>query len=148
VSGTETDGSIVCPSSVNGVAGLKPTVGNVPKQYVIPISEAGEARTVPDQWVALSPTWHFLYGVLSATSPPEQSCKLQSIAAATNWRTGNPETGPALRRPRGSTARIWIQRDITGVGAARRARCSKNELTGDAGRVGRWQSTYLSEPPR
>jgi len=86
--GTETDGSIVCPSSVNGVAGLKPTVGNVPKQYVIPISESQDSpgpmgRTVAD--VAL------LYGVLSATSPPEQVAT-PSIAAATNWRTGNPET--------------------------------------------------------
>jgi amidase len=86
--GTETDGSIVCPASVNGIAGLKPTVGTVPKQYVIPISESQDSpgpmgRSVAD--VAL------LYGVLSATSPPEATSR-PSIAAATNWRTGNPET--------------------------------------------------------
>ena len=36
--GTETNGSIVCPSSVNGVVGLKPTVGLVGRSGIIPIS--------------------------------------------------------------------------------------------------------------
>jgi amidase len=36
--GTETNGSIICPSNVNGVVGFKPTVGLVSQQYIIPIS--------------------------------------------------------------------------------------------------------------
>jgi len=36
--GTETDGSITCPSNANGIVGFKPTVGIVPQQYIIPIS--------------------------------------------------------------------------------------------------------------
>ena len=36
--GTETDGSITCPASVNGVVGFKPTVGFVSRTYVVPIS--------------------------------------------------------------------------------------------------------------
>ncbi|RVT89710.1 amidase [Sphingomonas crocodyli] len=36
--GTETDGSIVCPSSLNGLVGLKPTVGLVSRTHIIPIS--------------------------------------------------------------------------------------------------------------
>jgi amidase len=36
--GTETDGSIVCPAAVNGVVGLKPTVGLVSREGIIPIS--------------------------------------------------------------------------------------------------------------
>lgn len=36
--GTETNGSVVCPSSVNGVVGLKPTVGLVSRAGIIPIS--------------------------------------------------------------------------------------------------------------
>jgi len=36
--GTETNGSIICPSNANGVVGFKPTVGIVPQQYIIPIS--------------------------------------------------------------------------------------------------------------
>ena len=36
--GTETDGSIICPAAVNGVVGLKPTVGLVSRDGIIPIS--------------------------------------------------------------------------------------------------------------
>ena len=36
--GTETDGSITCPASVNGIVGLKPTVGLVSRTHVVPIS--------------------------------------------------------------------------------------------------------------
>jgi amidase len=38
--GTETDGSVVCPSSVNGLVGLKPTVGLVSRTHVVPISHS------------------------------------------------------------------------------------------------------------
>jgi amidase len=51
--GTETDGSIICPASVNGLAGLKPTVGLVSRSGIIPISVSQDtagpmARTVSD----------------------------------------------------------------------------------------------------
>ena len=51
--GTETDGSIVCPSNVNGVVGLKPTVGLTSRAGVVPISHiqdtvGSHARTVAD----------------------------------------------------------------------------------------------------
>ncbi|MGN6374033.1 MAG: amidase [Sphingomonas sp.] len=38
--GTETDGSVVCPSSVNGIVGLKPTVGLVSRTHIVPISHS------------------------------------------------------------------------------------------------------------
>jgi amidase len=51
--GTETDGSIVCPSSVNGIVGIKPTVGVVSRSGVVPVSHSQDtpgpmARTVAD----------------------------------------------------------------------------------------------------
>ncbi|HUB79711.1 MAG TPA: amidase [Bryobacteraceae bacterium] len=51
--GTETDGSIVCPSSMNGIVGIKPTVGLVSGTGIIPISQSQDtagpmARTVRD----------------------------------------------------------------------------------------------------
>lgn len=36
--GTETDGSITCPAALNGLVGLKPTVGSVPGDGIVPIS--------------------------------------------------------------------------------------------------------------
>lgn len=51
--GTETDGSIICPSTRNGIVGIKPTVGLVSRSGIIPISETQDtagpmARTVAD----------------------------------------------------------------------------------------------------
>ena len=56
--GTETDGSIVCPASVNGVVGIKPTVGLVSRTGIIPISKTQDtagpmARTVHDAAILL-----------------------------------------------------------------------------------------------
>ncbi|MCZ3390096.1 MAG: amidase [Actinomycetia bacterium] len=41
--GTETDGSIICPASYNGVVGIKPTVGLLPTGGIIPISHSQDA---------------------------------------------------------------------------------------------------------
>jgi len=51
--GTETDGSIVCPASLNGVVGIKPTVGSVSTAGVVPVSLSQDvpgplARSVED----------------------------------------------------------------------------------------------------
>jgi amidase len=51
--GTETDGSVVCPSSASGLVGIKPTVGLVSRAGIIPISRTQDtagpmARTVAD----------------------------------------------------------------------------------------------------
>jgi len=51
--GTETDGSIVCPSSINGIVGIKPTLGLVSRDGIIPIAHSQDtagpmARTVQD----------------------------------------------------------------------------------------------------
>jgi len=56
--GTETDGSIVCPSSANGLAGIKPTVGLVSRAGIIPISHSQDGagpicRTLRDAAILL-----------------------------------------------------------------------------------------------
>ncbi len=38
--GTETDGSITCPAAINGLVGLKPTVGLVSRTHIVPISHS------------------------------------------------------------------------------------------------------------
>src|SRR5437879_613921 len=56
--GTETDGSVVCPGNVNGVVGLKPTIGLTSRAGVVPISHTQDtvgvhARTVADAAMTL-----------------------------------------------------------------------------------------------
>lgn len=56
--GTETDGSVVCPASVSGIVGIKPTVGLVSRSGIIPISSTQDtagpmARTVTDAAILL-----------------------------------------------------------------------------------------------
>jgi amidase len=57
--GTETDGSITCPASANGIVGFKPTVGLVSRTYVVPISHSQDtagpmARSVADAALLLN----------------------------------------------------------------------------------------------
>ena len=57
--GTETDGSIVCPSSVNGIVGIKPSMGLVSRSGIIPIAHSQDiagpvARTVRDAAILLN----------------------------------------------------------------------------------------------
>src|SRR6185436_4089635 len=57
--GTETDGSIICPASVNGLVGIKPTIGLVSRAGIIPISVSQDtagpmARTVSDAAMMLT----------------------------------------------------------------------------------------------
>ena len=57
--GTETDGSVVCPSNANGIVGIKPTLGLVSRAGVIPIAHSQDtagpmARTVTDAAILLT----------------------------------------------------------------------------------------------
>ncbi len=78
--GTETNGSVVCPSTVNGVVGIKPTVGLVSRTGVVPISHTQDtagpmARTVADAVV-----------LLSAMIGPDEADPATSVAAeAEGW---------------------------------------------------------------
>ena len=57
--GTETDGSVVCPAAMNGLVGLKPTLGLVSRTWVVPISHSQDtpgpmARSVKDAAILFS----------------------------------------------------------------------------------------------
>lgn len=68
--GTETDGSIVCPSSANGIVGIKPTVGLISRAGIIPISHSQDTagpmcRTVRDAAILL--------GALAGVDPEDEA---------------------------------------------------------------------------
>ena len=70
--GTETDGSILCPSSINGIVGLKPTVGLVSRSGIIPIAASQDTagpmtRTVADAAIVMN--------VLDFADPNDQATK-------------------------------------------------------------------------
>ncbi|MFI5137423.1 MAG: amidase [Sphingobacteriales bacterium] len=76
--GTETDGSIVSPSSVNGLAGIKPTVGLWSRTGIIPISKTQDtagpmARTVRDAVILLS--------ALAYVDPEDPSSHIPIVSA-------------------------------------------------------------------
>ena len=99
--GTETDGSIVCPASVNGVVGLKPTVGAVPTDGVVPISASQDSpgpmgRSVAD--VAR------LFGVLSGQEPVDRTDRPVRFVHAANWRAQHAPTDDLVDRVVGRLA--------------------------------------------
>lgn len=90
--GTETDGSIVCPASLNGVVGIKPTVGKVSVHGVVPISSSQDspgpiARSVHDAALLLE--------VLSGQSGLLDACDNDEplrVGIAREWLTGHEGT--------------------------------------------------------
>jgi amidase len=87
--GTETDGSIVCPASLNGVVGIKPTVKSVSTAGVIPVSLSQDvpgplARSVEDAAMLLE--------VLSGKSGLVDLCNNDEplrIGVVRSWLTGH-----------------------------------------------------------
>ena len=80
--GTETDGSIVCPSSANGLVGIKPTVGLVSRAGIIPISHSQDTagpmcRTVRDAAILL--------GVLTSVDPDDPATSASAGKSQTDY---------------------------------------------------------------
>jgi amidase len=102
--GTETDGSIVCPSSVNGIVGLKPTVGLWSRNGIIPISNTQDtagpmARSVADAAIML--------GVLAGIDPEDPFTAGCPFPAGTDFTQALDPDGM-------KGARIGIARDCFG----------------------------------
>lgn len=80
--GTETDGSIICPSGVNGVVGIKPTVGLTSRAGVIPISATQDTigpfgRTVADAAALL--------GAMTGVDPRDAATQASAGKAETDY---------------------------------------------------------------
>jgi amidase len=104
--GTETDGSITCPSSMNGLVGLKPTVGLVSRTFVIPISHSQDtpgpmAKSVRDAAMLLQ--------AMAGTDPADPA-----TASADAHRT---DYAAALRPDALTGTRVGVLRFAADVGA-------------------------------
>ena len=80
--GTETDGSIVCPSSTNGLVGIKPTLGLLSRAGIVPIAHSQDtagpmARTVTDATILL--------GALAAVDPDDSATAASEGKAAADY---------------------------------------------------------------
>ncbi|HEX9934331.1 MAG TPA: amidase, partial [bacterium] len=102
--GTETDGSVTSPSSVNGIVGIKPTLGLISRSGIIPIAHSQDtagpmARTVSDAAVLL--------GVMAGTDPDDGSTLESASRGKTDYtRFLDPD---GLRE-----ARIGLARNLFG----------------------------------
>jgi amidase len=90
--GTETDGSIICPASLNGCVGIKPTVGSVSRVGVVPISDAQDspgplARSVADAALLLE----VLSGIPNLVAAANSTQPLR-IGVVKSWLTGDVGT--------------------------------------------------------
>lgn len=93
--GTETNGSIVCPSNANGIVGIKPTVGLISRSGIIPISftqdTAGPmARTLTDATIAL--------GVLTAKDEKDNKTLVEGRVALNDYTPFLKKDGVAGKR--------------------------------------------------
>ena len=90
--GTETDGSIICPASLNGCVGIKPTVGTVSRVGVIPISDAQDspgsmARSVLDTALLLE----VISGITGLVDAANSTQPIR-IGVVKSWLSGDAGT--------------------------------------------------------
>lgn len=99
--GTETDGSIICPAALNGVVGLKPTVGSVSTHGVVPISSTQDTPgpiAANVEWAARG------FDALSGQQTFSKLASAQTIVSklrigvAENWLTGHDQTDAVFER--------------------------------------------------
>ena len=80
--GTETDGSVVCPSNANSLVGIKPTLGLISRAGIVPIAHSQDTagpmcRTVTDAAILL--------GALSGTDPRDDATKTSAGKSLTDY---------------------------------------------------------------
>ncbi|HEY8183966.1 MAG TPA: amidase, partial [Thermoanaerobaculia bacterium] len=98
--GTETDGSIVCPSGVNALVGVKPTIGLVSRTGIVPIAHTQDTagpmtRTVADAAILL--------GALTGVDPKDGATAASRGKSSTDYKS-------ALRADGLKGARIGVAR--------------------------------------
>jgi len=89
--GSETDGSIICPASLNGCVGIKPTVGSIPRDGMIPISASQDSPGSMAQTVRQAA---LLLDVMSAKNEylsATESTRPLRFGIVKEWMTANDD---------------------------------------------------------
>lgn len=115
--GTETDGSITCPASVNGIVGFKPTVGLVSRAGIVPVSRSQDTagpmtRTVQDAARLMS--------VLAGRDPADPATA--SIPAGMSLDFEGPLANATLRSKRLGVVDPHFDQDVRDLFNEERAR--------------------------
>lgn len=103
--GTETDGSVICPSQTNGIVGIKPTLGLISRSGIIPIAHSQDtagamARTVADAAILL--------GALTGVDPNDSATKATAKRALKDYAQFLDKDGL-------KGARIGVARNMCGT---------------------------------
>jgi amidase len=104
--GTETDGSITCPAAVNGVVGLKPTVGLISRHQIVPISHSQDTAGPITASVSMAAR---VLGAIAGSDPDDLATK-DADAHISDYVA-------ALKTDALSGARIGVLRFATGWSA-------------------------------
>ena len=94
--GTETDGSIICPASLNGCVGLKPTVGLTSRAGVIPISGSQDSPGVLTKTVAQAALMLEAMSGQSGYVAALQEDRPLRIGFVKSWLTSDGETNSRM----------------------------------------------------
>ena len=146
--GTETDGSITCPASVNGVVGFKPTVGLVSRTHIVPISHSQDtagpiATTVEDAAIVLT---------VIAGSDPADPATVEADARKVDYRAAldaNSLRGARIGVMRfmlpsySAETRAEFERALTALRAAGAEVVEIQQGPADLRAIGGWELTVL-----
>ena len=104
--GSETDGSITCPASLNGCVGLKPTVGLTSRDGVIPISGSQDSPGVLSRTVAQAAL--MLEAMTGRTGYESALKEVRSlrIGFVKNWMTSDDETNNRMHEALDAIAKL------------------------------------------
>lgn len=119
--GTETDGSITCPAGINGIVGLKPTLGLISRSGIIPLAHSQDSagpmtRSVTDAAILL--------GALAVPDPADPATA-QSVPAADYTLSLQPD---ALTGARIGVCRNFLGRDARAAQVFERALATLRSL--------------------
>lgn len=146
--GTETDGSITCPASVNGIVGFKPTVGLVSRTHIVPISHSQDtagpiATTVEDAAIVLT---------VIAGSDPADPATVEADARKVDYRAAldvNSLRGARIGVMRfllpaySAETRAEFERALTALRAAGAEVIEIEQAPSDLRAIGGWEMTVL-----